>query len=81
MIDGIDFSDKNRLMKIPSVIHPVKFNIGGYIFEVVSYGKLTDQQAAIIVRNFYSTHKFKKKDVGKVFKIISIIDKDSADIL
>jgi len=68
-------------MEMPSTIHPTKFKIDGYIFQVVSYANLTKSQAARIAQNFYHTQKLKKKDKGKMFTVITTFDENSANLL
>ena len=68
-------------MEAPSTVHPTKFKIGDYLFQVVSYAKLSNDQAARIAQNFYRTNKFKKKDKGKLFKVITTFDENSANLL
>jgi hypothetical protein len=63
-------------MEAPSTVHPTKFKIGGYILQVVSYAKLTDEQAARIAQHFYKTQKLKKKDKGKLIKVITMFDEN-----
>ncbi len=68
-------------MEFPSIVHPTKFKIGDYLIKVVSYAKLSKNQAASIAMNFYRTNKFKKKDKGKIFTVITTFDEDSANLL
>jgi|GEM_PF-2393934 len=68
-------------MEMPSTVHPTKFNIDGYIFQVISYSKLTDKQAARAAQYFYQTHKLKKKDKGKLIKVITTFDENSSNLL
>lgn len=67
-------------METPSVVHPTTFQIGGMHFQVVSYVSLSDKQAAKVAMHFYRTHKFKKKNKGKLFKVFTLIDSDSAKL-
>ena len=68
-------------MQPPSVIHPKRFVINGIIFEVVSYSPLTDEKAAKVAMLFFRSHKFKKKDHGKLFQVITQFDENSSDLL
>jgi hypothetical protein len=68
-------------MQLPSVVHPKRFSINGIILEVVSYTNLTDAQAMKAAQLFYSQHKFKKKDQGKLFRALTLFDKDSLGLL
>lgn len=66
---------------IPSVVHPQKFSIKGIYFEVASFEPLTDQQAARLVQMFYRSHRFTRKDQGKVFRVLTIADHSHAGLL
>lgn len=66
-------------MDMPSVVHPVKFEIKGITFEVVSIGELTNEQAAGVARLAYAKHKRKKKDVGKIVQVVTFLDGDSLE--
>lgn len=68
-------------MEMPSVTHPTTFKINGMYFKVVSYSKLSSAQAGTIVQNFYRTNKFKKKDQGKTFTVITTFDENSSGLL
>jgi hypothetical protein len=68
-------------MSIPNISHPTKFKIKGMIFEVISYGRLTNDQAAKIAMHFYRSHKFKKSDQGKLFQVMTQFDSNSANLL
>lgn len=68
-------------MEMPSVIHPKRFHINGIFFEVISYSPLTDDQAAKVAMSFFRSKKFKKKDKGKVFKVITQFDSESSNLL
>lgn len=63
---------------IPNVVHPTRFTIKGIVFEVVSYEPLTDAQAARLVQSFYRSHRFTRKDQGKVFRVVTIADQTNA---
>jgi len=65
-------------MQMPSVVHPKQIRINDFTFEVVSYCKLTDEQASNAAIFFYRTHKLKKKHQRKVIQVISLVDADSA---
>ncbi len=52
-----------------------------FIFEVVSFGEISDEKAAKIARHYYRTHKFKKNDKGKKFTIVAPINQDHAELL
>lgn len=67
-------------MESPNVIHPKKVNINGLLFQVVSYASLSDAQALNVARHFYRTHRIKKKDKGKLYTVVTVIDKDSASM-
>ncbi|RDH86394.1 MAG: hypothetical protein DIZ78_09500 [endosymbiont of Escarpia spicata] len=67
-------------MKSPNKIHPKKFVINDMYFQVVSYAELSDSQAGKIAMNFYKTHKFKKKDKGKLFSVITTIDNEATSL-
>ena len=64
-----------------SVTHPKKFKIDGMVFEVVTAGQVSDQQAARIAMHFFRTHRFKKSDKGKLFQVITLFDSASANLL
>ena len=64
-----------------AVTHPKKFKIDGMVFEIVTAGQLSDQQAAKIAMHFFRTHKFKKSDKGKLFQVITLFDSESANLL
>lgn len=57
-------------MEMPSVVHPTRFTIKGMVFEVVSYSQLSDEKAATIAMQFFRMQKFKKKDQGKLFRVL-----------
>ena len=57
-------------MEMPSVVHPTRFTIKGMVFEVVSYEPLSDSKAATVAMQFFRSHKFKKKDQGKLFRVL-----------
>lgn len=69
------------MTNIPTVVHPKKFSIKGIYFEVVSFDPLTDQQAARLVQAFYRSHRFTRKDQGKVFRVVTIADRTHAGLL
>jgi hypothetical protein len=60
------------------IIHPKKFGIDGFIYEIVSEVRLTDAQAFGIVRHTHALRKLKKKDKGKVSQLIWSGDKEDA---
>jgi len=68
-------------MEAPSTVHPKICSINGYYFKVVSYAKLTDQQASKIARQFYHSRKFYKKDKGKTFTVLTTFDENSVNYL
>ena len=68
-------------MGMPSVTHPTTFEINGMYFKIVSCSELTNEQAARAAQYYYQTHKFKKKDKGKVFTVLTMFDKNSANLL
>ena len=68
-------------MNMPSIVHPKQFSISGMLFEIVSYGHLTDEQAAKAAMFFYRNHKFKKSDRGKLFRVMNQLDENSARLL
>lgn len=68
-------------MEMPSTVHPKIFEINGYYFKIVSYAKLTDQQAARLARQFYHSRKMLKKDKGKTFTVITTFDENSANLI
>ena len=69
-------------MELPSVVHPRKIDIDGYIFEVVSYAPLTDEQAARVAMMYYQRMKKRKKDRGKVvFRAVTLFDENSSELL
>lgn len=53
-------------MNLPSIIHPKKFLINGYTFQVASYMALTDAQAAKIAMHGFRSRKWLKKDLKKI---------------
>jgi len=65
------------------ITHPVKFNIGGMLFEVVTSGPVTQAQAAKIAMLFYQQHRhtFKRAQRGKLIQVITHYDRDSAALL
>ena len=65
-------------MQTPNVVHPKRFSIAGIVFEVVSIGTLTDNQAARLVQHFYRSRRFTRKDQGKVFQVITLADQTTA---
>jgi len=67
--------------KLPDIVHPKRFEIGGLIFEIVSYCQLTDDQALKVATHFYRTHKFRKKDRGKLFQVLTTYSESSRGIL
>ena len=68
-------------MQKPSVAHPTKFKISEMFFEVVTFEPVTNDQAAKIAMHFYKSNKFKKSDKGKSFQVITMFDKQSAQLL
>jgi len=60
------------------VVHPREIGYGEYTFEVLSIDPLSDEQAANVVRQFCRMHKLKKKDRGKILRITTRIDHQSA---
>jgi hypothetical protein len=68
-------------MEMPSVVHPTSFNIRGIYFRVVTLFPLTDQQAAKIAMRYYRAKKFKKKDIGSTIHVISVVDRESIELL
>lgn len=68
-------------MEMPSVTHPTTFEINGMYFKIVSYSELTNEQARRAAQLYYRTHKFKKKDKGKLFTALTMFDKSSANLL
>jgi hypothetical protein len=68
-------------MQLPSVVHPRRFSYNDMLFEVVSYVPLTDTQAAKVVQLFIRGRKFKKSDQGKVFRVLTQFDAESAGML
>ena len=70
-----------RLLEMPSVVHPVKFNICGFVFEVVSYVPLSDEQAQKVALMTYYRTKPKKKDRNKIFTAITTFDENSSGLL
>lgn len=75
-----DGNVRGKRMEIPNVVHPKTFNINGIFFQVVSYTSLSDEQAEKMAMYFYRKHKFKKKDKGKIIKIITTADSQSANL-
>jgi hypothetical protein len=59
----------NKPMAVPTVIHPKKFRINGFLIEVVSYHPLQDRQADSIALQFVSTHRLPQKDRGTVVQV------------
>lgn len=68
-------------MELPSVVHPKRFAIAGIFFEVVSYSTLTDAQAKSVALMFYRSHRFSRKDKGRLFRVLSGLDESSSDLL
>lgn len=56
-------------MNIPNIKHPKRYAWRGMLFEVISFYKLTDQQAELIAAQFVRVNKFKADDQGKLFQI------------
>jgi hypothetical protein len=67
-------------MQMPSVVHPRNIDVGGVVFQVVSYSPLTDQQAKNVVRYYLTTHKVRKKDKGKLIQVITMLDQESTGL-
>jgi len=67
-------------MQMQFIVHPRSFEINGYFFQVLSCCALTDEQATKAAMYFYRTHKLKKKDIGKLIKVITSLDTDTAGI-
>ena len=73
-------------MELPSVVHPKCFKMDGFIFQVVAYTSLTDDQAKKIARQDYANRRARKelkaKDRGKkVFTAVTLFDEDSIGLL
>lgn len=51
-------------MELPSVLHPVTFNVGGYAIRVMAYFALTDRQAAKIAMHGYRSLAKARKPKG-----------------
>jgi len=72
-------------MQLPNIVHPRKFSINGYVFQVVSYIGLTDQQAAKIAMHGYRSRKWLKKnqkeDQKKIHSQLWMGDQDSLGLL
>jgi hypothetical protein len=66
-------------MEMPSVIHPIKFNIGGFLLEVRSFEPLNDRQAEWVVRYYCRNHKLKKKDIKKLHVAITTASPNQID--
>jgi hypothetical protein len=66
---------------IPSVLHPVRFAVAGIQFEVVTAEPVSDEQAAKIVMHFCKGRKFKKADQGKLIRVVTLFDRESASLL
>jgi len=60
-------------MKLPSVVHPTTFLIRGIKIQVVSYSQLSNERAGAVAMQFYRSHKFKKKDQGKLFQTLTTL--------
>lgn len=65
-------------MEMPSVVHPVKFSIDGYIFEVRAFRTLTDDEARQVAIYHRVNSKLKKKDKGKILIAIALHGADGA---
>jgi hypothetical protein len=59
-------------MNLPNISHPKKFEIDGIIFEIITCSSITDEQAREFAMQYFRTHKFKKKDKGKLFQILRL---------
>lgn len=57
-------------MNIPNIKHPKRYTWRRMLFEVISFDKLTDRQAEMIVKNFVRTHQFTVEQRGKLIGII-----------
>ncbi len=68
-------------MQMPSVVHPKRISLNEILFEIVSFVPLTDAQALHAANYFYNTHKFTKKDKGKLFKVITTFDDSTSKLL
>ncbi len=71
-------------MEMPSVVHPKKIDIDGFVFEVTTYVSLTDEQALAVALMHYRNMKPrpKKKDRGKaIYRVISPVDENSVKFL
>ena len=65
-------------MELPSVVHPKKIAINGFKFQVVSFSKLSDNQAFNAAMHFYNSHHHlknrKKKAKDGYFTIKSVLE-------
>ncbi len=77
----LHYSLKGGFMQADYVSHPKKFRISDIYFEVLALGPISDEQAERIAMRFFSGRKFKKSDKGKLFQVITLFDRQSANML
>ena len=68
-------------MELPNIIHPKKFLINGYIFQVAAYMVLTDAQAQKIAMHGFRSRKWLKKDLKKVHTQMWLGDREALAML
>lgn len=61
-------------MEMPNVIHPKRIKIDGFIYEVVSYGPLTDERAVALAKLSHRLNRPKKRRPGTVYQVVSSAD-------
>ena len=72
---------KGGFMQADYVSNPKKFRVSDIYFEVLALGPSSDEQAARIAMRFFRGRKFKKSDKGKLFRVITQFDRQSANML
>lgn len=58
-------------MEMPNVIHPKRIKINGFIYEVVTYQPVGDQQAVGIARASHALKRPRGALKGKVIQVYS----------
>jgi hypothetical protein len=66
---------------LPNVVHPKLVKVYGYTLRIVSFCKLTDEQALNAGILFVRTHKLKKSDRKKTLRVLTTFDERSSGML
>jgi hypothetical protein len=64
-----------------AVLHPARFEIARVQFEVVTVGPVSDEEAAKIVMHFCRSRRPTESDRGKLIRIVTLFDRESANLL